>query len=199
MHPNVYNVYVYLQKTLSIILISKSVGCKDRFESSDVFFRSGREFLTILSVICLRVKYVTVPIGANYEMSDLPWQGEGRQDLVCLCRTEKVELTLVFRYLGFAHLFFLQPLDIGCLILFLQGVNLSQVKIGVGSWRGSYLHEVLYCFVLWPRPCSNTPIAFSFPSQYGSALFLSLINTHMKMNVWLYFMHIFTDDFLSQV
>lgn len=70
-----------------------------------------------------------VLIRADYEWIDLWRSGDVRQDLVCLCRTEKVKPTLVFGHFEFAYMDFLHPLDIVCLTLSLQGPCLGQVKL----------------------------------------------------------------------
>lgn len=116
------------------------------------FVRRGRDFTPFWVAICLQVKCIAVPIRANYERGDLPWHGDVRQDLVCLCRTEKVEPTLVSTIFisGFSSAF---------------GSKLPGYSF-MGTCLGSYLYEVLYCCGSWQMPCSDRCtyyLLFPFP------------------------------------
>lgn len=107
------------------------------------------------------MKCIAVPITANYERGDLPRHRDVRQDLVCFCRREKVDPTLVsciFKS-GFSAAFGYKFPD-----FFFWG-NMFGITFPQGA------------VVLWVLAqglaVTHAAISFSFPSQYGSALHLS--------------------------
>lgn len=158
------------KKCLSIILISGSFGCRDQFESSDVLSEEAEDFTPFWVAICLQVKCITVPVRANYERGDLQRHGDVRQDLVCLCWTEKVDPTLVSGIFisGFSAAF-------GHRFLFLLR------EFGITSARGAVVLWVMAKAMQWH---THRLPSLSLPSMDQNCICPQWTGHRGPQNVW---------------